>query len=180
MKFIDLHGQTFGRLRVLGLSGVGKSGQYQWKCRCDCGTEVSVNGYSLRSGHTKSCGCRHRWLASINNSCKIKQGSAFRKVLRQYKSSARTRGIAWELTDEQFREIITKPCHYTGRLPSAMYVAASGESFTYSGIDRKDSNIGYVAENCISCCTAVNWAKSDMPYEAFLQLIGEIARCKKL
>ena len=28
-----------------------------WLCRCDCGTEAVVCGSSLRSGHSKSCGC---------------------------------------------------------------------------------------------------------------------------
>lgn len=28
-----------------------------WKCQCHCGNFFIVDGYSLRSGHTKSCGC---------------------------------------------------------------------------------------------------------------------------
>ena len=28
-----------------------------WRCKCDCGNETVVNGYMLRSGATKSCGC---------------------------------------------------------------------------------------------------------------------------
>ena len=30
---------------------------YSFYVKCDCGKEVIVNGSSLRSGNTKSCGC---------------------------------------------------------------------------------------------------------------------------
>lgn len=181
MQFVNLNGKTFGRLKVLGTCGIDKNGGYLWKCLCECGTETRVKGYSLTSGHTKSCGCRHRWLASIlHKKDKIRPGAAFRKILRQYKISAKTRGISWMLTDEQFRDIVVRPCHYTGRLPSAIYTAASGETFVYSGVDRKDSDQGYTLGNCVPCCAMVNWAKKDTPYDAFLQMVRETAICMKL
>ena len=51
-------GTRFGKLTVLEKDEVKeKNHQMYWKCRCDCGTILSVNGVKLRSGHTKSCGC---------------------------------------------------------------------------------------------------------------------------
>lgn len=58
-KFIDLTGQRFGRLLVLHYNGGIKYRAYWW-CRCDCGTEDSIQGKLLRNGHTSSCGCLHR------------------------------------------------------------------------------------------------------------------------
>jgi len=57
--FIDLTGQRFGRLVVVGRADppVGKWGSAIWHCRCDCGRETDVSGHSLRQGHTGSCGC---------------------------------------------------------------------------------------------------------------------------
>ena len=55
-KRIDLTGQRFGRLVVVGLEGL-KSGHLLWKCRCNCGKHVFVFGYNLMAGNTKSCGC---------------------------------------------------------------------------------------------------------------------------
>lgn len=56
--FIDLKGNRFGRLIVIGQSSHRtNSGILKWVCKCDCGNEKTISGISLRSGHTKSCGC---------------------------------------------------------------------------------------------------------------------------
>ncbi|MFD1483938.1 alcohol dehydrogenase [Lacticaseibacillus baoqingensis] len=54
---IDLTGQHFARLQVLHAQGRGKNGNVLWLCRCRCGNIVLVDGYRLRTGETKSCGC---------------------------------------------------------------------------------------------------------------------------
>lgn len=59
----DLTGQRFGRLTVLGLdpepyrSPSGKPTR-RWRCRCDCGREITVlqNALTGKTG-TRSCGC---------------------------------------------------------------------------------------------------------------------------
>ena len=48
-------GDRFGRLTVLDAEVDGK-----FLCRCDCGNEVSVRRYDLKSGITRSCGCQRR------------------------------------------------------------------------------------------------------------------------
>lgn len=59
-KKIDLTGQTFDRLKVIGEAKRSElnhdSGTY-WRCRCQCGNEVIVSGKNLRSKNTRSCGC---------------------------------------------------------------------------------------------------------------------------
>ena len=56
MKRIDLSGQRFGRLTVIRYDHSEHDGAH-WLCKCDCGTEKVLAGYSLRSGRTRSCGC---------------------------------------------------------------------------------------------------------------------------
>lgn len=58
MNFIDLTGQKFNKLTVLS-KDEEKSAKKRiyWKCKCDCGNEVSISADRLKSGHTKSCGC---------------------------------------------------------------------------------------------------------------------------
>jgi hypothetical protein len=53
-KRIDLTDAHFGKLHVIKEAGTAGF----WLCHCDCGNNVTVRGGSLRSGNTKSCGCK--------------------------------------------------------------------------------------------------------------------------
>ena len=57
MPMRDLKGEVFGRLTVVQFAEKNKYKQARWLCRCSCGTEKVIEGYSLTRGHTKSCGC---------------------------------------------------------------------------------------------------------------------------
>lgn len=55
-KFIDLTGQTINGIIVIE-QAPKRCGKIMWKCQCFCGKIFEVESYSLRSGHTRSCGC---------------------------------------------------------------------------------------------------------------------------
>lgn len=65
---IDLKGQRFGRLVVLGKGKSTERGEARWICLCDCGAETLVRGHCLRRGDTKSCGCFRRE-AELSRKC---------------------------------------------------------------------------------------------------------------
>jgi len=56
-------GTKFHKLTVLSRAKSDRSSRVVFLCRCDCGTECHVRGADLRSGHTKSCGCRRSTIA---------------------------------------------------------------------------------------------------------------------
>lgn len=62
-RFVDLTGERFGRLTVIGRDKdyISPKGQKkaQWLCVCDCNKDkiISVVGGSLSRGFTQSCGC---------------------------------------------------------------------------------------------------------------------------
>lgn len=61
MKKIDLSGQVYGRLTVLG--DIGKrtnNKEILWQCICECGTIAYAKGSHLKSGAIRSCGCLNR------------------------------------------------------------------------------------------------------------------------
>lgn len=60
MPRVDLTGQRFGSLLVLGFSHVDKTRSANWFCRCDCGKEIVLKGNNLRMGNTRSCECLAR------------------------------------------------------------------------------------------------------------------------
>ena len=55
----DLSGQRFGRLTVI-CRARGEYPRPYYKCICDCGNDIIVEGRRLTSGNTRSCGCLHR------------------------------------------------------------------------------------------------------------------------
>ena len=61
----DLTNQKFGRLVALYSRNVNK--RYEWLCECKCGKRTWVKTANLLNGHTKSCGCLSKDIASQNN-----------------------------------------------------------------------------------------------------------------
>lgn len=61
----DLKGQKFGYLTVLecterrAVRPCGAVSGYIWKCQCECGKIIEVEGSRLTSGKKQSCGCKH-------------------------------------------------------------------------------------------------------------------------
>lgn len=56
----DLKGKKFNRLTVLECVGQKGRRRTMWRCICDCGNVVIVDGSHLKNGHTKSCGCYNK------------------------------------------------------------------------------------------------------------------------
>ena len=57
----ELTGRTFGRLRVVKLTGTRPPSRARWwLCDCDCGKQVEVRTDQLVDGIAKSCGCLQR------------------------------------------------------------------------------------------------------------------------
>lgn len=80
-----------------------------------------------------------------------------------YRAGAKSRGLVWFLTFDQFCALRTAPCHFHG------IVTAGG-----GGIDRLDSDLGYLPENCVPCCAVCNQMKMDLKLDVFL------ARCRAI
>lgn len=53
----DLTGRRFGRLVAVEKTAQKKRSAYLWRCVCDCGGEKLVEGYQLKNGNVRSCGC---------------------------------------------------------------------------------------------------------------------------
>lgn len=62
----SLIGKRFGRLTVIEFVGKDKFRQSLFRCCCDCGSIVVVNGNKLKTNHTTSCGCLQKERAISN------------------------------------------------------------------------------------------------------------------
>jgi hypothetical protein len=79
MKRKDLTGQKFGRLTVTGFAFMKNRHSY-WKCRCDCGNEITVCGSEL-GRQTNSCGCLIKEIMRKNTSA-FKHGKTGGRLYR--------------------------------------------------------------------------------------------------
>ncbi len=66
-KLINLMGQKFGRLTVIERAENDKYDKTMWLCQCECSKKTIVQGSSLKSGATKSCGCLNKENLKNNN-----------------------------------------------------------------------------------------------------------------
>lgn len=146
----NLAGSTFYDLEVVQFKCLGKQGAI-WSCKCQCGQDVEVYAGDLKSGNTRSCGCRRaRQTRERSTTHGQTSGKHHTKYPRCYKiwrsmlnrchtksSSAYLnyggRGIQvcdrWRKSFEKFYEDMGEPL----------------DGFT---IERIDVNKGYSKENC--------------------------------
>lgn len=70
------------------------------------------------------------------------------------KSMAKKRKHDWTLTLEQYIELIKDPCYYCEGF--------FGQTLKGSGLDRKNNELGYEVNNCLSCCGFCNRLRSNV------------------
>jgi len=126
-KFIDLTGQTFGRLKVIEYAGNNKECRALWLCVClNDGNEIVVLGKLLRNGHVKSCGCLHREILrkrNISSKGKVLSEETKRKI------SINSIGMKGKHHTEKAKEILSKintGKHLSEETKKKISVAVSG------------------------------------------------------
>lgn len=76
----DIAGVVFGRWIVLERDKSKERGN-MWRCECSCGKVSTVNGYDLRTGKTKSCGCLRAEQLSSHNMFGTRFYSIYRNMI---------------------------------------------------------------------------------------------------
>ncbi len=165
-------GQVYGRLTVIKEHHQDKRWRRHYECRCICGRVKVIQGSLLKSGNTKSCGCMGRETARLRA---LPHGeAAMRQVMAGYRCKAKKHDIPFLLTSPQFKKIVSQPCFYCGAVDSNVHKSPHGTGdFSYNGIDRIDSQKGYVLSNVISCCKKCNFAKSNLSQGEFIRWIRQ-------
>lgn len=59
-RYINISGQKFGMLTAMNVHRTENKRRTRWFCVCECGKEILVLSYSLRSGLASSCGCKQK------------------------------------------------------------------------------------------------------------------------
>jgi len=150
----------------------------KWECICDCGFKKFIRTADLLGGYTSKC---------IKCSCKIntqgnilpEKGAAWNKIFGIIKRSAKIRNLEFSLTKEHIKELVLQNCFYCDCEPSNLVKSSKGDEIAYNGIDRVDNKIGYLKENCVTCCRKCNFLKTDYNLKEMLNQIEKIYKNKE-
>lgn len=146
----NLIGQRFGRLVVIERAENNTKGNTMWKCLCDCGNEVTIVSYTLKSGRSQSCGCLHNENLSKQN--KITKRTHGETKTRIYNIWRGMRCRCNNPRDKAYQFYggrgITVCAEWNGSFETFRdWALTHGYDDTLT-IDRIDNNKGYEPENC--------------------------------
>jgi len=169
----------FRVLRVLG-QGAGKHARLVSACKA-CNKTFEAYKGTLRKAN--SCGCLKRdsasWKSVGPNTMpwQLPSGeAAFNNLLHSYRSKALKRGFVFDLTKEEFRELVTGECVYCGDSLGSLSrgLGKTSGDFRFTGVDRAVNEEGYTKENAVSCCSTCNFMKHKLGSSAFLEHVSKI------
>lgn len=181
-SWLDITGNKYGRLIAISVVNRGSKEKEKWLFVCDCGNEHIGCKSNAVSGKLRSCGCLRSETAR-RTAVVFKPGRFHGKhettfingLYCRYRSDARKRGISFLMSVSKFEEIIKEPCVYCGSKNKNVWTNSSTkESFGYTGIDRKDSFIGYTDLNVVPCCKICNYAKKQLSVDEFFEWVNRV------
>lgn len=168
-------GDKFGRLTVVEFAGI-KNHAGRWKCVCDCGLTVVVNGYNLRSGNTKSCGCLHREMVTKWGKANKKHGESHDNRTRLYTIWVGMRARCNRPTHHAYNLYGgkgVKVCEeWSDYLAFKEWALANGYADNLS-IDRIDPSKDYCPENCRWLTPSENTARANKNHTTRKVIRGE-------
>ena len=151
MSIKDLTGKRFGRLIVLErhVNAQKTNREAKWMCKCDCGNNVTVAGYSLRSGRTKSCGCYQKERASESNTTHGQSKSKLYYVWNNMLQRCyNPKHIDYELYGQRGIQVCEDWHTFENFYSWALKAGYSSDRHNTCTIDRLDNNAGYAPNNC--------------------------------
>ncbi len=139
----DIVGMTFSHLTVLAHIGVEKDHRHFYACLCSCGNIKRIGRSNLRSGGTKSCGCKTNEMlvekrtthgGCGTNTYSTWEGMVARCYNKNHQSYHNYGGRGISVCDRW--------------LCFENFLFDMGEKPDGAQLDRKDNNGNYCKENC--------------------------------
>lgn len=121
-----------------------------------------TNSSFLKNGETICSKCANKRMSGENSGA-YKHGNL---LYPMYRNNAKRRGIKFELNIKEFESLIPSKCYY-----------CSEDS---NGIDRWNSDLGYILKNCVPCCKECNFLKNNTNPDLFIERIKKMYNTLKL
>lgn len=160
LEFLDILDKKYGMLKVIAPYGKLFNKCY---CICDCGNIKIKIIKELKSGHVKSCGC----LLGIKSKIS-KEDKWYRIPYYHYTHRSKKRFGVFDISLNEFIDLVSKPCYYCGYLPNKL------KDKCCNGLDRINSELGYIKSNIVVCCKICNRMKLNYTRDKFYNKIKSI------
>lgn len=156
-------GKRYGRLTIKEIV------DNRAKAICDCGTLIDKSLFIMLN--LKSCGCER-------NKNPVEVG--INRLLKEYKTNAVSKELTFSLTRARFEELVLGNCYYCGVVPSNRHYRKkhSRKEVFFNGIDRIDSQVGYIDGNTVTACKICNLAKNELTLGEFKRWVTRVV-CNK-
>jgi hypothetical protein len=99
----------------------------------------------------------------------------------KYISGAKKRKLDFQLSKQEFSDLVFSNCHYCGGVPKRDHPGLSlskkdkyNGHIIVNGIDRKDPKIGYIRDNCVPACDVCNFGKQQLDGIQFEEWIKKV------
>lgn len=165
------------KLNVTSPSGIKR---IKYRCKCTCGTEITINESTLikrdrcnRCSKSLALWKYHRARTNMDHVA-VKH-----RVYRRYHRTSVDRGFEFELSMDDFLNLVSQNCVYCGAEPivypgDIKDFSKHEDEWKRNGIDRIDASRGYTLDNCVPCCWKCNCAKNTQSLDEFKDLITRI------
>ena len=146
MKIINMEGQKYNRLTVIKRYYKTDDKKTFWLCECECGNEVIAEGYQIRKGYSKSCGCYTKERVGNLNKSHGKRNTHLYSIYTAMKSRCNNPNNA---TYVNYGGRGIKVCDEWDRDFQTFYDWAVTNGYKRElTLDREDVNKGYLPDNC--------------------------------
>lgn len=89
----------------------------------------------------------------------------FSQTYSRYKNGAKIRSKEFNLSKDEYHVLVNGNCYICG-------IGTFDDHI--NGIDRYDNSVGYIKDNCKTCCSTCNYLKRDYTYDDFINKLVKI------
>jgi len=118
--------------------------------------------------------CRDSSVAKL----RVSTNTPFNALYSNCRTGAKSRKLEFNITKEEALYIMLQNCYYCNNSPKESSTSKKNNRtdtpFFHNGIDRLDSKIGYIKNNCVPCCGVCNMMKNKFPKDLFFEQISKI------
>lgn len=182
----DVINQQFNLIKIEKIAGYvpeGRTKRTIYQCLCKCGNTFLARSKDITNNKIKSCGCFHKETSSKTGKANKKETKyvLINSAYHSYFSRAKKKNLIFSLTKEEFTNITTKNCEYCGIEPKQNFYyyktkENNNDKILFNGLDRIDSNEGYLLDNVVPCCKTCNFAKNSLRLQEFEIWIDRIIK----